>query len=597
MKFSTLAEIYRKLDATTKRLEMIDILKELFQKTPANDIQVVIYLTSGKIAADYIDIELGFADKMVIKAIAKAVGKTEDNITELFKQKGDLGEVVQELKNKTGQQNLGSFLDVSANIDQSKLTVHEVWETLMKIAQLEGKGSSSKKINSLVGLFSKSSALEAKYITRIILSQLRLGVKDLTIIEALSREFGAGDEKSRELIEHAYNVTSDIGLIGETLAKKGLLGINQIGINVGIPIRMMAAQRMSTSEEILEKLGGSCALEFKYDGERVQAHISKNKIALFSRNLNEISSMYPDVIEALKEALTTNDVIIEGEITAWDPEAEKLKPFQILMSRKRKYEINAIMEKIPVRVFLFDILYKNRESLLSKSYPERRKILESIVKENNVIVLSSQEIINTTDEFERFFELAIENGCEGIMAKDIRENTQYQAGNRGFLWIKHKFDYTTSFNDSYDFVVVGGFFGKGRRKGTIGTILLAAFNPEEERFETVCKLGSGFSDDDLNKITEELMKIKVSEKPKDVFSKMDADIWFQPSLVYEIRGADLSTSPIHTCGLNEIKNDVGIAIRFPRFVRFREDKAPELATTTQEVIDAYKKQRLLSHDI
>ncbi|HUT81796.1 MAG TPA: ATP-dependent DNA ligase [Candidatus Bathyarchaeia archaeon] len=597
MKFSTLAEIYGKLDATSKRLEMIDILMDLFQKTSADDMQIVIYLTSGKIAADYNDIELGFADKMVIKAIAKAVGKSEDDVTELFKRKGDLGEVVQELKSNTGQQNLGVFFGASASINQSNLTVHEVWETLIKIAQLEGKGSSSKKMNYLIGLFSKSSALEAKYITRIILSQLRLGVKDLTIIEALSRKFGSGDEKSRELIEHAYNVTSDIGLIGETLAKKGLSGIKQIGITVGVPIRMMAAQRMSTSEEILEKLGGSCALEFKYDGERVQAHISKHKILLYSRNLNEISSMYPDVIEALKGAITTNDVIVEGEITAWDLETEKLKPFQILMSRKRKYEINDAIERVPVRVFLFDILYKDGISLLNKSYPERRKILESIIKENNIIVLSSREIVKATDEFERFFELAIESGCEGIMAKDIRENSTYQAGNRGFLWIKHKFDYTSSFNDSYDFVVVGGFYGKGRRKGTIGTILLAAFNPEEERYETVCKLGSGFSDDDLNKITEDLMKIKVLEKPKDVFSRMDADIWFYPSTVYEIRGADLSTSPIHTCGMDEIKKDVGIAIRFPRFIRFRDAKAPEQATTTKEVIDAYKKQRLLAHDV
>ncbi len=596
MKFSTLAEFYGKLDSTTKRLEMIDILMELFQKTAPDDMRCIIYLTSGKIAADYVDIELGFADKMVIKAIAKAVGKSEDDVNEMFKRKGDLGEVVQELKSKTGQQNLGAFLGASTNIEESKLTVHEIWETLIKIAQLEGKGSSSKKINYLIGLFSKSSALEAKYITRIILSQLRLGVKDLTIIEALSRKFGSGDDKSRERIEHAYNVSSDIGLIGEVLAKKGLSGIDKIGITVGVPIRMMAAQRMSTADEILEKLGGSCALEFKYDGERVQAHISNHKISLFSRNLNEISSMYPDVIDSLKDALLSHDLIVEGEITAWDPEAEKLKPFQILMSRKRKYEIDEIIEKIPVRVFLFDILYKDGQSLLNKSYPERRKILEASVKENNVIVLSSREIVKTTDDFERFFEYAIENGCEGIMAKDIRENTQYQAGNRGFLWIKHKFDYTSSFNDSYDFVVVGGFYGKGRRKGTIGTILLAAFNPEEERYETVCKLGSGFSDEDLNKITEELMKIKVTEKPKDVYSKMVADIWFYPTMVYEIRGADLSTSPIHTCGMNEIKDDFGIAIRFPRFVRFRDDKAPELATTTQEVIDAYKKQRLLAHD-
>ncbi|MFW9922456.1 MAG: DNA ligase, partial [Candidatus Thorarchaeota archaeon] len=195
-------------------------------------------------------------------------------------------------------------------------------------------------------------------------------------------------------------------------------------------------------------------------------------------------------------------------------------------------------------------------------------------------------------DFEEYFEKAIENGCEGIMAKDIRNETPYQAGNRGFLWIKHKFDYSTSFADSYDFVVIGGFYGKGRRKGTLGTLLMAAYNPELERFETVCKLGSGFTDEDLIKITDEFMKLKSKEKPKDVFSKMEPDVWIYPSRILEIQGADLSTSPVHTCAMDEIKKDFGIAIRFPRFVRYRDDKQAELATTTNEVIDAYKSQRL-----
>ena len=370
-------------------------------------------------------------------------------------------------------------------------------------------------------------------------------------------------------------------------------GIRKIDIEVGIPIRMMAAQRMATAEEILEKLGGKCALEFKYDGERVQAHISKGKITLYSRNLNEITKMFPDVVKALRKSLASHDVVVEGEITAWDPEGEKFKPFQLLMSRKRKYDIEEAIEKIPVKVFLFDILHLDGQSLLKIPYPKRRELLESVIKENKVIVPSSREIVSSVAEFENYFEHAIESGCEGIMAKDIRKETPYQAGNRGFLWIKHKFDYTTAFADSYDFVVVGGFYGKGRRKGTLGTLLMAALNPAEERFETVCKLGSGFTDEDLIKITEELMELKVDEKPKDVYSNLEADVWVPPTKVYEIQGADLSTSPIHTCAMDEIKEGAGIAIRFPRFIRYREDKGAEIATTTSELIDAYKRQRLL----
>ena len=595
MRYAILAEIYRKLDATQKRLEMIDILIELFDKTELENIRIVIYLTSGKIGADFEDLDIGIAEKMVIKAIAKAVGKSEEIVTALFAKKGDLGEVVEAFKAKSTQQGLEAFLTDGKTAAEESLTVREVWETLNKIANLEGKGSAAKKINTLVGLYAKATPLEAKYITRTVLSQLRLGVRDLTIIEALARKY-CTEKDARKVIEHAYNVTSDIGFVGEILARKGLEAVRQIKIQVGRPIRMMAAQRLPSTEEILEKLGGKCALEFKYDGERVQAHKNGDKITLFSRNLNDISTMYPDVRDALKASITASKAIVEGEIVAWDPQAERLRPFQILMSRKRKYDISEMKEKIPVKVFLFDLLFVDGENYLLKAYPQRRTKLEEIIKEEEIITLASQEIVTNASEFEAFFETAIESGCEGVMAKDIRETAIYQAGNRGFLWIKHKFDYSSAFADSYDFVVVGGFYGKGRRKGMLGTLLMAAYNPEKEIFETVCKLGSGFSDEDLAKITKELMALRTPEKPKEVASKLEADVWFYPTKVFEIRGADLSTSPVHTCALNEIKEDMGIAIRFPRFIRFREDKKPEFATTTKEIIDAYKEQRLLKKE-
>ncbi|MFW9923552.1 MAG: hypothetical protein ACFFDW_09745 [Candidatus Thorarchaeota archaeon] len=311
MKYSTLVEIFKQLDATTKRLEMIDILINLFEKTPPKEFRKVIYLTSGKIGADYEDTELGFADKMVIKAIAKAIGKPEESVSDLFKKIGDLGEVAEQLLGKTGQQQLQMFFQQDTTT-KNILTVDEVWDTLLKIAETEGKGSNEKKMRLLLGLYGKASPLEAKYLTRTVLSQLRFGVKDLTIIEALSRKFGDG-KNTRTAIEHAYNVTSDIGEVGETIALKGLEGIAKINIRVGRPIRMMAAQRMPTVEEILEKLGGKCALEFKYDGERVQAHISQNNVMLYSRNLNDISEMYPDVVESLKKSIKSHNAIIEGD--------------------------------------------------------------------------------------------------------------------------------------------------------------------------------------------------------------------------------------------------------------------------------------------
>lgn len=589
MKYSLLADTFAKLEATSKRLKMIDILTELFKEIPKNKLRRAIYFTSGKVYPDYVDLDLGLADKMIIRAISKAVGKTELTIETLYKRLGDLGETAENLLESSRQKSLDAFLPLPEEVKKKRLTVDEVWETLDKIAQTTGKGSTAKKIGYLSRLYLKADPLEAKYITRTVLSQLRLGVKDLSIIEALSRAFDETEE-ARPIIERAYNIRSDIGEVAEILAKEGLSGVKKIGIQLGRPIRMMAAQRIGAVEEILEKLGGKCALEFKYDGERVQAHVGE-KVHLFSRNLNDITSMYPDVAESLREAITAKQAIVEGEITAWNPEDESFEPFQKLMSRKRKYDIDEAIATIPVKVFLFDILYLNGQSLLSNSYPDRRDKLESIVRENNQITPAAQKVVDSSQDFEEFFETALEYGCEGVMAKDVREETPYQAGNRGFLWIKHKFDYSAAFVDSYDLVVVGGFHGKGKRRGVIGTVLMAAYNPAEERFETVCKLGSGFTDQDLERITKELQQIQAETQPRDVYSKLEPDLWVYPEKVLEIQGADLSTSPVHTCALGEVKDESGIAIRFPRFTRYREDKSAEQATTTEEVLQAFRNQR------
>jgi DNA ligase-1 len=589
MDFKTLTNSYEQLEATTKRLEMLEILKELFRKTPKKDLKKVLYFTSGKIYLDYIDCELGFANKMVIKAIAKATTTTTTKVKKLFNTIGDLGIVIEKLKENSGQKTIGSFF--STDTKPQSLTVAQVWETLDKIAKLEGTGSVSKKINYLIGLYSRATTIEAKYITRTVLSQLRLGVKELSIIEALAQTFGT-DENSREYIEHAYNIRCDIGEVGEILATQGIEAVKELKIQIGRPIRMMAAQRLQTPEEILEKLGGKCALEYKYDGERVQAHITPKQVILFSRNLNDISSMYPDVVKGLQQALPKSCLIVEGEITAWDPEKESLKPFQLLMSRKRKHDIIKTMENVPVKVFLFDLLYLDSKGLLQESYPERRRKLEEVIQQTKNISIASRTLVSEINDFEQVFDKSLAFGCEGIMAKDIRRNTPYQAGNRGFLWIKHKFDYESSFADSFDFVIVGAFYGKGRRAGTFGTLLMATYNQHKEQFETVCKLGSGFSDKNLEDLKKLLLKRKMEKKPKDIVSKLEPDIWVPPQKVLEVQGADLSFSPVHTCALGEIEKETGIAVRFPRFIRFREDKNPKQATSSEEIIKSYKSQRL-----
>ncbi|MHA1833045.1 MAG: ATP-dependent DNA ligase, partial [Candidatus Baldrarchaeia archaeon] len=344
-------------------------------------------------------------------------------------------------------------------------------------------------------------------------------------------------------------------------------------------------------EEILEKLGGKCAAEYKYDGERIQAHKKGNQITLFSRRLENISSQYPDAIQLLKEHVKTDEAVLEGECVAIDLDTGELRPFQELMHRRRKYGIEKAMEEYPVSLFLFDALYVNGKDLTLQPYMVRRKTLEEIIKQSDRVQLAKRIITNNVEELEKFFLEAIENGCEGLVCKSIGKESIYQAGARGWLWIKYKRDYKSEMTDTVDLVVVGAFHGRGKRAGTYGALLLAAYNPDRDIFETVTKCGTGFTDEDLAKLPKTLEKHVIPHKHPRVQSLLKADVWFEPAVVLEILGAEITLSPVHTCAMNKIRKESGLAIRFPRFTgNYRFDKAPEDATTTNEIIEMYQKQ-------
>jgi DNA ligase-1 len=575
-----MADAYEKIEGTTKRLEMTDYLVEFIKNTPANIIDKVAYLTQGKLYPDFVGIEIGVAEKLAIRAIAKAVGTTEAQIEAEMKKTGDLGNTAQTFLQKRKQQTFST----------QPLTVEKVYEKLDKMAKATGSGSMDTKINQLAGLLTDATPKEAKYLIRTVTGELRLGIADMTVLDALAIAYGGGKENRTE-VERAYNISSDLGKVARTVAEKGIAGIRNFTVSIGEPIRPMLAERLGSPKEILDKLGGKCITEYKYDGERVQAHKNDSSIILFSRRLENITEQYPDAVELVKKHIRPTQAIIEAEIVAIDPDTSEMKTFQELMHRRRKYGIKQAMEEYPVALHVFDILYSNGKDLTQTPYQQRHQTLLKSIEKNDRAQPARYLITNNADELEKFFEQAIQEGCEGVMCKSLAEDSVYQAGARGWLWIKYKRDYKSEMTDAVDLVIVGAFHGRGKRGGTYGALLLAAYDADEDEYETVTKCGTGFTDEDLAKIPKMLEKHKLTHRSPRVNSTLEADVWFEPRTVIEVIGAEITLSPIHTAAMNRIRDGSGLAIRFPRFTgNYRLDKAAEDATTTSEIAEMYQSQ-------
>ncbi len=593
MPFSILADTFERLERTTSRTQMVLYLVDLFKKTPADVIDKVVYFIQGRLWPDWKGYpELGVGEKLLIKAVAQAVGVSEKTVEQLVKKLGDVGAAAERLKKereKKAQQPVGLLAFMGKKGETGQLTVERVYDTLARIAFATGEGSREIKLRLLAGLLGEASPKEAKYIARFIEGRLRLGVGDATIMEALAVVY-AGSAAKRPLVERAYNMRADLGEVAKILATKGVEALKGIGPQVGIPIRPMLAERLSSAEEILKKLGGRALVEYKYDGERAQIHKKGDKIWIFSRRLENITHSYPDVVDMARKLIKAEEAIVEGEIVAIDPETGELRPFQVLMRRRRKHDVYAAMKEIPVAVFLFDILYRDGIDLTTKPLPERRKHLEEVIEQTEYFRIAEHIVTSSSEELEKFFLKAIEDGAEGIMAKAIHSRSIYQAGARGWLWIKYKRDYKSEMSDTVDLVVIGAFYGKGRRGGKFGALLMAAYDPETDTFKSVCKVGSGFTDEDLERLTDMLKPYIRETKPPRVDSNMKPDVWIEPALVAEIIGAELTLSPMHTCCHGWVKPGAGISIRFPRFIRWRPDKGPEDATTTRELYEMYLRQ-------
>ncbi len=578
MKYALIADIYEKIEATTKRLEMTDLLVELFKQTSRGIIDKVVYLTQGKLYPDFIGVEIGIAEKLAIRAIAIAAGYSTREIEENYKKTGDLGDTAQRFIEKKAQ----------VALFRAPLTVEHVYETLDKMAKTTGQGSMDQKLNLLAGLLTSATAVEAKHLIRTVTGKLRLGIGDMTVLDALAIAY-TEDKENRPTLERAYNLSSDLGAVAKTIAEKGIDGVKKFKITVGKPVRPMLAERLPTAKEIVEKLGGKGAAEYKLDGERLQIHKQGKQVTLFSRRSENISSHYPDAIGLARTHIKVDEAIVECECVAVNPNTGDLMPFQELMHRRRKYGIKEAMEEYPVSLFMFDVLYAGGKDYTLQPYTERREKLEQIILQDDEVKVVPNLVTGDLEKLEVFFEQAIQDGCEGLLIKDL--NSAYRAGSREFSWIKWKREYQSELTDTIDLVIVGAFYGRGRRAGKYGAFLLAAYDKEADMFRTACKCGTGFTDEDLERFPKLLEPQKISHAHGRVDSKIEANVWFVPKLVIETIAAEITLSPIHTCGMDAVREGSGLALRFPKYTgKLRDDKGPEDATTVKEIIEIYQNQ-------
>ena len=580
VKYDIVAEAYRDLEQVSGRLALIERLAGLVAQTPAELLPVVCYLCQGLIAPEFAGVDLGLAEKLAVRAVAAATGTAPEEVARALRESGDLGQAAEQL------------LAVTAAGRPTMLTVTAVVNTLRQIANAEGPGSQGRKLELLAGLLGQATPLEARYVLRLVTGNLRLGIGTPTILDALAQVY-AGGRAGRPVLERAYSICCDLGQVASALVGGGLAAVEQIQVHPGNPVRVMLAQRLSDAGEILAKLGGECAAEYKYDGVRVQAHrTADGAIELFTRRLEEISTQFPDVVELLAAALSPREAILEGEVVAYDAAAGELRPFQEVMFRRRKYGIAEAVRDVPVGLFCFELLYADGQDLTMLPYPQRRAALAGAITVSPQLRLTTAVEVSTPEALDVAFDQAVTDGCEGLMCKSVSPASVYQAGARGWLWIKLKRDYRTELSDTVDLVVVGAYAGRGRRAGVYGALLLAAYGSDADVFRTVSKCGTGFSDADLASLPARLAPLASRNRPARVDARQEPDVWFEPGLVLEILSAELTLSPNYTAGWGQIKEDAGLAMRFPRFTgRWRDDKSAEDATTTAELIDLYRTAR------
>ncbi|MBT9174732.1 MAG: DNA ligase B [candidate division WS2 bacterium] len=571
MLFNDFSTYLKELEETTKRNQMVEILSRLFKIISPEEIEKAIYLLQGRLAPTFLPLEMGVSDKLCINAISSSLSLPKKIVNEWYKETGDLGEVAEKY--------------ISSSLNQ--MSVLDIHSSLLQIAQSSGEGAVSKKVEILSSLLSKSGGSEAKYIIRIVLGGLRLGVGDPTILDALSYTYG-GNKNLRTLIERAYNLSSDLGLVAKEFIMHGPEGLKNFKISVGNPIRVALAERLSNGTEIVEKIG-LCSIEPKFDGFRCQVHLKGDKVEIFSRNMENTTSMFPDLVEGLLVQVKANSCILEGEAVAYNPDTGEFYPFQMTAQRKRKYNIEEISTRFPLKLFAFDLLYLNGEDITEKSYVDRRFLLLKTISAGKTVEAIPAITTDCPGKIEEYLSSLLEQGLEGVIAK--RLDTPYTAGARNFNWIKLKRSYKASLSDTIDAVLLGYYKGKGlRTRFGIGAMLVGVYDEDEDRFKTIGKIGTGPTDIEWVYFKEVMDKTSLAHKHPRVDADIEVDVWVEPKTVIVVQADEITRSPVHTCG--KTNTEAGYALRFPRVLGLiRDDKKAEDATSVSEIRQLYQLQK------
>ena len=577
--FSALASTLEALEPVTGRTLMIGMLADMLRQADEVEVKELVYLSQGRLLPDFIQKEFGMSEMLIFRAVAQAFDASSDEVRARFKALGDAGLVAQEFAERSGK--------VPTSQDGG-LPLKAVYDHLMSITQAVGSGSQEAKVSLLASLLSKLSPLEVKHVARIVVGRLRVGIGDPTLMDALSFA-KTGDKSLRAPIERAYNLSTDLGLVACTLYASGVEGLETIHVKVGNPVRMALAERANNADDILARLG-RCAVEPKFDGFRMQIHKNGDEVSIFSRGLEDLSGMFPDVVKSVHDQIAAREAIIEGEALAYDPQTGVYYPFQVTSQRRRVHDIEAMSATLPLRLMAFDVLLLDGNDLTRAPYTERRAVLEAAIRPQvGLGGIQPSTVIYTEDpdEIVTFYEDSLLEGLEGIVAK--RLDGTYEAGKRGFNWIKLKRSYNTELRDTVDCVIVGYYYGKGRRAAWgIGSLLVSAYDKATDTFPTVTRVASGLSDEGWRELCSRLEPDVISHPDPRVVTIISPDLWVVPRIVIELQADEVSRSQMHPAGRTD--NGPGYALRFPRILKERPDRNPEDATSTLEIIELYKMQ-------
>jgi DNA ligase-1 len=581
---STLAEI----EKTTLRLEMTRLLAELFKKVEIDEVEPTCWLLLGRLAPLYENIEFNFAEKMMMRGLSEFVElrtkKQIDTTAQLgllgdshkeeklsivlaaFKKSGDLGDTTEKL-----------FAELGQSKDTRSIT--SVYQDLLAVAKESGEGSQDRKLKRVVEVLKGCTAQTSKYIVRIVLSTLRLGFSDMTMLDALSWA-ATGDKSLRKELELAYQVKANIGKLATAFLKDGKEALKKFEIELGVPIAPALCQRLNTADEMIEKMG-KVFVEPKYDGTRVLIHFKRKgkewTVRTFTRNLEESSGMFPELKKAA-ESLHADEVILDSEAVGYDPETDKLLPFQLTITRKRKHDIAETALKIPLRFFTFDILYLDGKNLVHTPLHKRKEHLNAVLQDaDRTFMFSPYIVTDKPQELREYHMKQLGGGLEGVVIKQYA--SEYQPGRRGFSWVKFKEEEGTSgkLSDTIDCVVMGYYVGQGKRtKFGIGAFLVGVYDDNSETFRTIAKIGTGLSDDQWRDMKARCEALKADSPSSQylVTDMLKPDVWVRPSLVVEVAADEITKSPNHSAEQ---------ALRFPRLIKIRDDKKPEQATSLKEL--------------